>query len=58
MAVLPALFYAAYFTGTTGRPERPGNVWTGTTFGPFAIRDGAENPNPADFNYLRVIASP
>jgi xylan 1,4-beta-xylosidase len=46
-----------YFTGTTGRPERPGNVWTGTTFGPFAIRDGAEKSKPADFDYLRVIPS-
>ncbi len=47
-----------YFTGTTGRPERPGNVWTGATFGVFAIRDGAENPKPADFDHLRVTPSP
>jgi xylan 1,4-beta-xylosidase len=46
-----------YFTGTTGRPERPGNVWTGTTFGPFAIRDSAEKATPADFDYLRVTPS-
>ncbi|MGC4074078.1 MAG: hypothetical protein QM760_16520 [Nibricoccus sp.] len=47
-----------YFTGTTGRPERPGNVWTGATFGLFAIRDGAAKSKPADFDYLRVTASP
>ena len=47
-----------YFPGTTGRPERPGNIWTGATFGVFAIRDGAETSKPADFDYLRVTPAP
>jgi hypothetical protein len=35
-------------------PQRIGNVWTGTTFGVFAVRDGAASTKPADFDYVRV----
>jgi xylan 1,4-beta-xylosidase len=35
-------------------PSRGGNVWTGTTFGVFAVRDGAGESHDADFDYLRV----
>jgi xylan 1,4-beta-xylosidase len=35
-------------------PQRMGNVWTGTTFGVFAVRDGAATTKPADFDYLHV----
>ncbi len=54
---LPPSQSSLYLTGTTGRPERPGNIWTGTTFGVFAIQDGAKKPKPADFDYLRVTPS-
>lgn len=43
-----------------GRPEnqrqanRGGNVWTGATFGVFAVQDGAPSPKPAYFDYIRV----
>jgi beta-xylosidase len=30
-------------------PNRSGNVWTATTFGLFAVRDGAPEARPADF---------
>jgi hypothetical protein len=35
-------------------PNRQGNVWTGATFGLFAIRDGAPNPRDADFDFIHV----
>jgi xylan 1,4-beta-xylosidase len=35
---------------------RPGgNVWTGTTLGVFAVRDGAPESRTADFDFLRVV---
>ena len=34
--------------------QRGGNIWTATTFGVFAIQDGATAQKPADFEYLRV----
>ena len=35
-------------------PNRGGNVWTGATFGLFAVRDGAPAARNADFDYLHV----
>ena len=35
-------------------PYRRGNTWTGTTFGIFAIRNGAAESSHADFHDLRV----
>jgi len=35
-------------------PERRGNVWTATTFGVFAVRDGAAAAPAADFDHLHV----
>lgn len=35
--------------GSVGR-----NKWTATTFGVFAVRDGAAQPRNADFDYFRV----
>ena len=37
---------------TAARPG--GNVWTATTFGVFAVRDGATEPKAADFDFVRV----
>jgi xylan 1,4-beta-xylosidase len=43
-----------------GRPEnqrqanRGGNIWTGATFGVFAVQDGATRSKPAWFDYFRV----
>jgi xylan 1,4-beta-xylosidase len=34
--------------------NRGGNVWTGATFGLFAVQDGAAASHEADFDYLRV----
>ncbi len=35
-------------------PNRGGNVWTGATFGVFAVRGAARLSQNADFDYLRV----
>ena len=35
-------------------PDRRGNVWTATTFGVFAVRDGAAASRNADFDFIRV----
>lgn len=35
-------------------PHRAGNIWTGATFGVFAVRDGAPGPRPADFDSFQV----
>ena len=35
-------------------PERRGNVWTGATFGIFAVRNGAGDMRNADFDHFRV----
>jgi beta-xylosidase len=35
-------------------PGRRGNTWTATTFGVFAVRDGASQSRPADFDFFRV----
>ncbi|HWA11040.1 MAG TPA: family 43 glycosylhydrolase [Opitutaceae bacterium] len=35
-------------------PNRGGNVWTAATFGVFAVRDGAAQARPADFDYFHV----
>jgi beta-xylosidase len=35
-------------------PGRGGNIWTGATFGLFAVRDGAVESKNADFDFLRV----
>lgn len=35
-------------------PNRQGNVWTGTTFGVFVVRDGASAVRNADFDAFRV----
>jgi xylan 1,4-beta-xylosidase len=35
-------------------PTRAGNIWTATTFGVFAVRDGAAQARDADFEYFRV----
>jgi len=35
-------------------PNRSGNVWTGATFGVFAVRDGAGDSRNADFDYFHV----
>jgi xylan 1,4-beta-xylosidase len=37
---------------TKARPG--GNVWTAATYGVFAVRDGAAEARPADFDYVRV----
>ncbi len=37
---------------TAARPG--GNIWTATTFGVFAVRDGAAQSRDADFDYIRV----
>ncbi|HVX84749.1 MAG TPA: family 43 glycosylhydrolase [Phycisphaerae bacterium] len=34
--------------------NRGGNVWTGATFGVFAVQDGAGVSRPADFDFVRV----
>lgn len=31
------------------------NVWTGTAFGVFAVRDGAGSSKNADFDYIKVV---
>lgn len=36
--------------------QRGGNLWTGATFGVFAVQDGASSQKTADFEYLRVIS--
>lgn len=38
-------------------PNRNGNVWTGATFGVFAVRDGAAKARNADFDFVRVVAT-
>lgn len=38
-------------------PNRSGNVWTATTFGLFAVRDGAEAARAAEFSNF-VVAHP
>ena len=35
-------------------PHRAGNIWTGATFGVFAVRDGAPAARPADFDSFQV----
>jgi len=35
-------------------PARRGNTWTATTFGVFAVRDGAPRARAADFDFFRV----
>lgn len=35
-------------------PNRSGNIWTATTFGVFAVRDGAAASRPADFSAFTV----
>lgn len=35
-------------------PNRGGNVWTATTFGVFAVRDGASRSRDADFEFIKV----
>lgn len=48
---------ASALAGAT--PPRPGgNLWTGATFGVFAIRDGAAASRNADFEYVHVTAQP
>jgi xylan 1,4-beta-xylosidase len=37
-----------------GQANRRGNVWTGATFGVFAVRDGASAEKGAAFEYVRV----
>jgi len=37
-----------------GLPNREGNVWSGATFGVFAVRDGAPAARDADFDYFHV----
>jgi xylan 1,4-beta-xylosidase len=45
----------AELNGTTNLlPNRGGGVWTATTFGVFAVRDGAAAARNADFDYVRV----
>lgn len=41
-------------SGNPRLPSRGGNVWTATTFGIFAVQNGAPEPRNADFDYLRV----
>lgn len=55
----PDLGWVGRYKDLTTPPEiavaRPGgNVWTGATFGVFAVRDGASEAKPADFEYIRV----
>jgi xylan 1,4-beta-xylosidase len=38
-------------------PNRQGNVWTGATLGLFAVRDGATEPHPADFDFIHVTTA-
>ncbi len=38
-------------------PNRSGNVWTATTFGVFAVRDGAANARAADFSHF-IVSQP
>jgi len=35
-------------------PHRAGNIWTGATFGVFAVRDGAPAARAADFEHFHV----
>jgi xylan 1,4-beta-xylosidase len=42
-------------TGHPLLPNRGGNIWTGTTFGVFAVRDGATVARNADFDFVRVV---
>ena len=39
-------------------PGRAGNIWTGATFGVFAVRDGAAQARNADFGPFQVFPSP
>ncbi len=36
-------------------PNRAGNVWTATTFGLFAVRDGAPTARAAEFGGFKVV---
>lgn len=38
-------------------PNRNGNVWTGATFGVFAVREGAPAARNADFDFVRVTTA-
>jgi xylan 1,4-beta-xylosidase len=41
-------------TSASRLPSRRGNTWTATTFGVFAVRDGAQESRTADFEYVHV----
>lgn len=41
--------------GNPRLPNRGGNVWTATTFGVFAVQNGASSTRDADFDHLRVL---